>query len=100
MRAPRKNQGPPESSHLEDADFSEAARRALKTIIGVRDITYAQLAARLTALGVPETESSIAQKVRRGTFQLAFFLQCMRAIEVSEVTLTVPKAGAPTVARV
>lgn len=99
MRAPRKNQGPSESPPLDDADYPEAARRALKTIIGVRNITYAQLAARLTALGVPETEASIAQKVRRGTFQLAFFLQCMRAIEVSEVTLTVPTAGAADIAR-
>ena len=80
-------------------DDTETARQAIKTILMRRNITYAQLASLMTAQGVEETETSIAQKVRRGTFQLAFMYQCMRAIGVSEVTLTVPTQHTPGIAK-
>lgn len=80
-------------------DDTETARQALKAILMRRNITYAQLAGLLTAQGVQETETSIAQKIRRGTFQLAFMYQCMRAIGVSEVLLTVPTEHTPQFAK-
>jgi hypothetical protein len=98
MPTPRENQGHATAVLPEDVDYAESARRALKTILSVRGITYAQLAEKLSALGYAETEASIAQKVRRGSFQLAFFLQCMRAIGVSQVTLTVPTSQTPDAA--
>lgn len=80
-------------------DDTETAKQALKTILMHRNITYAQLATLMAAHGVQETETSIAQKIRRGTFQLAFMYQCMRAIGVSEVTLTVPTHQTPGIAK-
>lgn len=71
-------------------DDTKSARTALKTILVMRGITYARLADLLTAQGITETETSIAQKVRRGTFLLAFMYQCMRAIGVTELVLSVP----------
>ncbi|NUX98892.1 hypothetical protein FSB64_40190 [Paraburkholderia sp. JPY454] len=62
----------------------------MKTVLSTRGITYAQLADRLSALGHVETETSIAQKVRRGTFQFAFFILCMKAVGVSRVSIDVP----------
>jgi hypothetical protein len=80
-------------------DDAETARTALKTILVTRNITYAQLAALMAAQGVQETETSIAQKVRRGTFQLSFMYQCMRAIGESELVLTVPLQHTPEIAK-
>jgi hypothetical protein len=90
MPTPRKNQGQIAWSSPEDVDYGESARRALKSIVSTRNVTYAQLAERLADIGVLETETSIAQKIRRGTFQLAFFFQCLRALGIDQVTLTVP----------
>ena len=50
-------------------------------------MTYAQLSALLAGIGVDENEKNIANKVSRGVFTMAFFLQCMAAIEVSELRL-------------
>lgn len=61
-------------------DWPSAAARLLKAEIARTDITLAKLAKRLQRLGVPETESSLKNKLYRGTFSAVFFLQCMRAL--------------------
>ncbi|MDR6477412.1 hypothetical protein J2778_004917 [Paraburkholderia graminis] len=92
MPTPRKNQGQVAHLGAKDVDYGESARRALKTIITTRSFTYADLVERLAAIGVIETETSIAQKIRRGSFQMAFFFQCLRAMDIEQVTLTIPSA--------
>ena len=52
-----------------------------------RGLTYQQLANRLKALGIDETERSIANKMSRGTFSFVFVLQCMKAIGAESVTI-------------
>jgi hypothetical protein len=76
-----------------DLDYAEFARRSLRTVLSTRGITYAQLAEKLSAMGHAETETSIAQKVRRGTFQFSFFILCMKAIGVASVSINVPSAN-------
>lgn len=61
-------------------DWPSAAARLLKAEIARADITLARLARRLQRLGVDETESSVKNKLYRGTFSMTFFLQCMRAL--------------------
>lgn len=92
MPARRKHQGKMATFAAIDVDYGESARRALRSIINTRSVTYAQLVDKLAEIGVVETESSIAQKIRRGTFQMAFFFQCLRALGVDQVTLTIPSA--------
>nr|WP_234942728.1 DUF6471 domain-containing protein [Cupriavidus necator] len=53
-------------------------------------MTYAALAERLQAIGVSETEYSIANKLARGSFSLVFLLQCVRALGKDQVTIEVP----------
>jgi hypothetical protein len=48
------------------------------------------LAGKLAQLGMVESPKSLAVKISRGKFQLAFFLQCMAALEAGTVTITVP----------
>ena len=45
-----------------------------------RGIGYAELVERLGAIGVKESEQNIANKLSRGTFTAAFFVQCFDAI--------------------
>lgn len=52
-----------------------------------RDVGYRELAERLTAMGSPETERNIANKISRGGFTAAFFLQCLSAIDCSVLRL-------------
>ena len=56
------------------------ARNLLKAELARRHVTYKELALRLPTVGLYETEASITQKMARGKFQLAFFLQCMWVI--------------------
>ncbi|MGF6803365.1 hypothetical protein OKW48_006861 [Paraburkholderia youngii] len=90
MQSGVKTQGVSVAAATDELDYAEFARRSLKTVLSTRGITYAQLADRLSALGHVETETSIAQKVRRGTFQFAFFILCMKAVGVSRVSIDVP----------
>jgi hypothetical protein len=66
-------------------DWPTACARLLKSEIAREDITLAKLAARLQRLGVQESESSLKNKLYRGTFSMAFFVQCMRALGHSSV---------------
>lgn len=61
-------------------DWSTACSRLLKAEIARTDITLAKLAKRLQRLGVPETETTLKNKLYRGTFSMVFFMQCMRAL--------------------
>ncbi|PWE31204.1 hypothetical protein DDZ14_14145 [Maritimibacter sp. 55A14] len=67
--------------------YEAKAKNILKAELKRRGITYGQLADRLTALGTPETERNIANKISRGSFTTAFFLMCMDAIGVQSLNL-------------
>ncbi|KAA1057069.1 DUF6471 domain-containing protein [Azospirillum argentinense] len=61
-------------------EWASRAKRFLKAELKRRDVTYEELARRLTAMGIEETEGSITVKVNRGTFPTWFFLASMQAI--------------------
>ena len=61
-------------------DWATACSRLLKAEIARTDITLAKLAKRLQRLGIEETETTLKNKLYRGTFSMAFFVQCMRAL--------------------
>lgn len=52
-----------------------------------RNVSYRQLAEKLSAMGISETERNIANKISRGGFTAAFFLQCLEAIDCSTLRL-------------
>jgi hypothetical protein len=47
-----------------------------------RNLSYSDLAAKLSEMGVPETELNIKNKISRGGFLAVFFIQCLLAIGV------------------
>lgn len=65
----------------------EHAKSLLKSELKKRNVSYSDLAERLTALGYPETDRNIANKISRGGFTAAFFLQCLRAIGCDDLRI-------------
>ncbi len=64
-----------------EREWAHRARRFLRAEIKRAEISYAELARRLTEdHGLEETEASIANKLSRGTFAATFLLATMKAI--------------------
>ncbi len=70
-----------------DREWAERAKRLLKSQLAAKGVTYAQLAQKLGAIGIQDTEKNLNNKISRGGFTAAFFLQCMAAIGVSALRL-------------
>ena len=68
-------------------DWAETAKALLKAELKRRNVGYRELAEKLTAMGLPETERNIANKISRGGFTAAFFLQCLKAIDCTVLRL-------------
>lgn len=70
-----------------DLSWEERAKRYLKAEMKKADVGYRELAERLKAHGITETEASIANKLSRGTFAATFFLAALVALEVQGIRL-------------
>ena len=68
-------------------DWNQRASAILKSTLTRRSIKYNELGDRLRILGVEKTQSSISNKISRGTFSFAFFLQCMEALNIKDIRL-------------
>jgi len=67
----------------ERTQWEDRAANLLKAEMKRHGMTYAQLADRLADVGVSDSERNIRNKVSRGKFTAAFFLACLKAIDVS-----------------
>ena len=70
-----------------DEKFEDLAKGLLKAELKRRNMTYADLVGMLKRIGVKEEEHNLRNKVARGKFTAAFFLQCLTAIGVKELRL-------------
>jgi hypothetical protein len=61
-------------------EWADRAKRFLKAELKRHDVTYDELARRLTEMGMAESKASVASKLSRGGFTAAFFLASMKAI--------------------
>lgn len=68
-------------------DWPAEAKGLLKAELKRRHVGYRELAEKLTAMGIPETERNIANKISRGGFTAAFLIQCLSAIGCSVLRL-------------
>lgn len=68
-------------------EYETRAKNLLKGELKRRGITYAGLAENLATVGVTENERNLNNKISRGGFTAAFFLQCLEAIEAKEVRI-------------
>jgi hypothetical protein len=71
-----------------EREWADRAKRFLKAELKRADVTYEELARLLRENGLKETESSISNKLSRGTFAATFFLAVMKAIGREHVNLS------------
>ncbi len=70
------------------AEWEERAAAFLKHKLREGEVTYVELAKRLKKHGFKEeTEASITNKLKRGSFPATFFLACLAALELDGVAL-------------
>ena len=70
-----------------EQEWAERARAFLKAELKKAKVTYAELARRLKEHGLKETEASITNKLKRGTFSAVFFLAALAALGLGTLTL-------------
>jgi hypothetical protein len=70
-----------------DKEWQDRVKGILKAELKRRNVSYRQLAEKLTEMGIPETELNIKNKLSRGGFSAVFFVQSLEAIGVSELRL-------------
>ncbi len=68
--------------------WADKVKRYLKAELKRAGIGYAELARRLTEMGLPETEGSITVKINRGGFPAWFLIAAMEAIGASSLRLS------------
>jgi len=61
-------------------DWNAHAANLLKAELKRHGVTYAQLVEKLEKIGVEEKEANVRNKLSRGAFTAAYFLQCLQAI--------------------
>ncbi|MDF1750058.1 MAG: DUF6471 domain-containing protein [Alphaproteobacteria bacterium] len=72
---------------MADKEWQDRVKGILKAELKRRNVGYKELAERLEAMGVHETERNINNKISRGGFTAVFFIQCLEAIECQTVRL-------------
>lgn len=72
---------------MPDKEWQDRVKGLLKAELKRRNVSYKQLAERLDAMGVRESEKNINNKISRGGFTAIFFVQCLVAIGCSNLRL-------------
>ena len=70
-----------------EKEWATKASRFLKAELKRAGVGYKELAQRLQAHGMEETEAGIASKLARGTFSATFLLACLAVLELEGVRL-------------
>jgi hypothetical protein len=80
--------------------WSAAAANLIKGELGHRGLHYRQLVTLLERINVFENERSITNKLSRGGFTFVFYLQCMKALGRTSVTINLAELDVGTVSPV
>jgi Domain of unknown function (DUF6471) len=70
-----------------ETEWQSRAKGLIKAELKRRNVGYKDLAEKLAAIGVHDTERNIANKISRGGFTAVFMLQCLEAIGASDLRL-------------
>ncbi|MCB1465245.1 MAG: hypothetical protein KDJ90_23150 [Nitratireductor sp.] len=71
----------------EHTQWEAKAANILKAELKRKGVTYAQLVEKLAEIGVDDKEVNIRNKLSRGKFTAAFFLQCLAAVNTATLHL-------------
>lgn len=76
-----------EAPRADAEDIEGAWRERARTLLRVeqrrQNLTYADIAKRMQAIGIEETEVSVRNKISRGTFPATFMLQFMHVLGIN-----------------
>ena len=72
---------------MPDTEWQARVKGMLKAELKRRNVGYKQLAERLEAMGVHDSERNINNKISRGGFTAVFFVQCLVAAGCSTIRL-------------
>lgn len=61
-------------------ELADKAKRLLKAELKRADVTYEELARRLSDMGIKESKATVANKISRGMFSAVFLIAAMKAI--------------------
>lgn len=70
-----------------EAEIGERVARFIKAELKRANVTYDELAERLSEHGLTETRNSITAKLKRGTFPATFLIAVIAALELTGVAL-------------
>jgi 3-mercaptopyruvate sulfurtransferase SseA len=68
-------------------DWQAQIKGILKAELKRRNVSYADLADKLSKIGIKDNERNIANKIARGSFTAVFFIQCLEAIGCETIHL-------------
>lgn len=68
-------------------EWADHAKRHMKAELKRAGVGYAELARRLSEMGLPESEGSVTVKINRGAYPAWFLFATMKAIGVSAIRL-------------
>jgi len=68
-------------------DWEKKARLILKGELARHDINYDELAKRLRSISVEASPQNLSNKINRGTFSAAFFLQCLHVVGINNLRI-------------
>jgi 3-mercaptopyruvate sulfurtransferase SseA len=69
------------------ADWKAQAKQLIRAELKRRDLSYADLARRMDAIGLKVNDRTLANKIATGGFSAVFFLQVMEAIGVKNLQI-------------
>jgi 3-mercaptopyruvate sulfurtransferase SseA len=69
------------------ADWKAQAKQLIRAELKRRDLSYADPAKRMGAIGLKVNDRTLANKISSGGFSAVFFLQVMEAIGVKNLEL-------------
>ena len=69
--------------------WDKHAASILKSELKRHQVSYGELASRLTANGIPTNEESVANKLSRGSFSATFLLQCLHALGMTTLDVKI-----------
>jgi hypothetical protein len=72
---------------MKDTDWNAKAANLLKSELKKHGLKYSDLVAKLAEIGVDEKEVNVRNKLSRGSFTAAYFLQCLAAVGARSVRL-------------
>ena len=72
---------------MPDKEWQDRVKGLLKAELKRRNVSYKQLAERLEAMGIHESEKNINNKISRGGFTAVFLVQCLTAVGAKQIVL-------------